>query len=693
MNTLFFLLESLRDWAAFAVWQSFLFLGLAVTLERFFRRSPWQAHLMLTLAMFASVLAPSVSFLIGRSGGGALSPGSIFALETRSAGIPSLLAPAILVGGTLLFLFLLRGVVSARRLMFHAKPFPDRESQEALLEGSRMMQNVSLPVLFTSPAVKSPTVWSWGLHPAVLLPESLSLKLSPEERDSVFLHELAHITRRDHWATLLNRFCGIFLFWNPLYWVALKLADLAADRACDLLVLSREKVSPEVYGETLLRLAAGEKTRPVLQYLSRKEQLMKRIDTILDFEENKKAFSVTAAPLKTFGMLVAAVFLVTTLAFCQEKGTETPTAPEKPSYEKAADDMVARFAKNNFSDDAFTPSMKDGKASDIAKSLWDDFTKQFGAFVRAKAVKTESLLEFKRVHEKCEFQRGSVVLMVVVDKNDLVAGLFVMSVDKTDSMPEIDSYRVDKNLADFPEKRDFSTPEAAYAAFERTMCVQEEKDFAKNLYEICVPDVKRDTSKPLPADWANVLLDAEILCVHRYGDNRAIVVAKLEGENVRKPFNVRWFKKIDDRWLNAGNDRVDSEEAAGELFENAAKRWSQEKPADTRNAKKSSNTPTVVKFEPASGAKDVDPESVTELRVTFDRDMDTGGFSWCGGPPLFPETTDNPRWIDKRTCVLPVKLEEKRFYRLSINAPSFKNFKSEDGVPVEPVSYSFTTSE
>jgi carboxyl-terminal processing protease len=67
--------------------------------------------------------------------------------------------------------------------------------------------------------------------------------------------------------------------------------------------------------------------------------------------------------------------------------------------------------------------------------------------------------------------------------------------------------------------------------------------------------------------------------------------------------------------------------------------------------------------------------------VTFDRDMDQG-MSWVGGPPLFPpvDETRKARWIDKRTCVLPVKLQEGAFYLLGINSPTHQNFRSKQGV-------------
>jgi len=99
--------------------------------------------------------------------------------------------------------------------------------------------------------------------------------------------------------------------------------------------------------------------------------------------------------------------------------------------------------------------------------------------------------------------------------------------------------------------------------------------------------------------------------------------------------------------------------------------------------------PKVTEMVPPSGATDVDPK-LTELRVTFDQDM-AGGFSWTGGGETFPRTTGRPRWVDRRTCVLPVSLEPGRSYRLGINSPSHRNFKSASRIPVVPVRWSFST--
>jgi len=92
--------------------------------------------------------------------------------------------------------------------------------------------------------------------------------------------------------------------------------------------------------------------------------------------------------------------------------------------------------------------------------------------------------------------------------------------------------------------------------------------------------------------------------------------------------------------------------------------------------------PKIVSTSPAIGAKDVDP-ALKEIRVTFDQEM-AGGFSWTGGGEVFPEVSEKPHWeADKKTCVLPVKLAEGKFYRVGINSKSNMNFRNTDGNAAE----------
>ena len=101
--------------------------------------------------------------------------------------------------------------------------------------------------------------------------------------------------------------------------------------------------------------------------------------------------------------------------------------------------------------------------------------------------------------------------------------------------------------------------------------------------------------------------------------------------------------------------------------------------------------PNIVTTSPEIGAKDVDP-GLTGITVTFDQDM-SAGFSWTGGGADYPPTPEGqkPQWRDKRTCVLPVKLEAGHYYRVGINSKSYHGFHSEAGVPADPSAIFFTT--
>ncbi len=110
-------------------------------------------------------------------------------------------------------------------------------------------------------------------------------------------------------------------------------------------------------------------------------------------------------------------------------------------------------------------------------------------------------------------------------------------------------------------------------------------------------------------------------------------------------------------------------------------------PADARQ----NPGPTIVATTPEIGATDVDP-ALTEITLTFDRDMDAGGFSWTGGP-AFPPTPEGaaPSWKDARTCALPVELKRGTFYRVGVNSPSHRNFRGADGAPAETAAIYFAT--
>src|SRR5262245_41290158 len=92
--------------------------------------------------------------------------------------------------------------------------------------------------------------------------------------------------------------------------------------------------------------------------------------------------------------------------------------------------------------------------------------------------------------------------------------------------------------------------------------------------------------------------------------------------------------------------------------------------------------PKVTKAVPDNGDSDVDP-GLKEIRITFDQPMSQSGFSVCGGGPSFPELAGRPRWMNKQTLTIPVKLKPDHTYQLGINCPGAQNCRGANGQPAE----------
>jgi hypothetical protein len=100
--------------------------------------------------------------------------------------------------------------------------------------------------------------------------------------------------------------------------------------------------------------------------------------------------------------------------------------------------------------------------------------------------------------------------------------------------------------------------------------------------------------------------------------------------------------------------------------------------------------PSVVATVPRTADRNVDP-ALTEIRVTYDRQMLDGNWSWCYDSTQL-KTTGKPRYeADGKTCVLPVKLEPGKVYTISLNSESFHNFKDVTGHPAVPYVLQFAT--
>lgn len=139
------------------------------------------------------------------------------------------------------------------------------------------------------------------------------------------------------------------------------------------------------------------------------------------------------------------------------------------------------------------------------------------------------------------------------------------------SAGEARQYAVNRTVAEFPPTENFSTPESAYAAINRVMASGSREGWmrvsTKASAERIAQSMQQD--QPVPAEWANVVLNARILEVRIQGD-RAMVIAEfpqeLSTKKIVNPIDARSLKLEDGKWLNVGEDRFDSVEEATEKF-------------------------------------------------------------------------------------------------------------------------------
>ena len=176
--------------------------------------------------------------------------------------------------------------------------------------------------------VKSPALYGFSRR-RLLLPSGMMSQFSAVELRHIFLHELAHVKRRDMGVLWLVTLGKILHWFNPVLWFGFR--RMAADRelACDEAVLScqGERESSR-YGETILKLlelCARPAAMPGLMgILEDKTQMRRRIRLIANFKPRPRRSALAA-------LLTLAVGLVTL----------TDAQTEKPGVVPAQKDLTA----------------------------------------------------------------------------------------------------------------------------------------------------------------------------------------------------------------------------------------------------------------------------------------------------------------------------------------------------------------
>lgn len=225
-------------------------------------------------------------------------------------------------------------------------PITDPAILEVLAATAREMGVTLPPAVRAAPFVSSPGLLG-VLRPRLLVPPHVIENFDRAELRLIFLHELAHLRRRDvamNW--LLSALLAVHWF-NPLVWLAA--ARVRGDRelACDELALSvADGADRDAYGQTILKLLQALSPRGalprmvgILGILETGHPLKRRIAMIAGFTRVRRPSRWTATAAVIGMALLATVMLTDRVA--AEEGDPSAPGNAAPARTHAAGERAA----------------------------------------------------------------------------------------------------------------------------------------------------------------------------------------------------------------------------------------------------------------------------------------------------------------------------------------------------------------
>lgn len=142
----------------------------------------------------------------------------------------------ILAGATAWWGLALVRIVRFHRALDDARPMPADGQAEVEAAAARIGLRWA-PRAFLVPGDVPPMIWAVGWRARLLVPARLWDSLDGEERSALLLHELAHLTRRDHWIRWAELAIAGLYWWNPALWWLRRALREAEEQCCDAWVV------------------------------------------------------------------------------------------------------------------------------------------------------------------------------------------------------------------------------------------------------------------------------------------------------------------------------------------------------------------------------------------------------------------------------------------------------------------------
>ncbi|MGD8538368.1 MAG: M56 family metallopeptidase [Candidatus Aminicenantes bacterium] len=249
-----------------------------------------------------------------------------------------------LVGALLVGLYLLLSNFFLWRIVKRERPLIDQEILELFEECKDRMGVQMIVGIVPSAQIKSPALFGF-VRPRLLLPMEMIEEASKEEMQYIFLHELAHLKRRDIYLGWLTSILQILHWFNPLIWFAFYRMRADRELSCDAFVLSRTgREKSQEYGQAivgLLRRFSRARPLPAMAgILENKSQLKRRITMITKFKKSSYQWS----PLAVLLMLVIGIVSLSFAVGGLDQSTYSPKSEPKISLRRIVTGHLSDFS-------------------------------------------------------------------------------------------------------------------------------------------------------------------------------------------------------------------------------------------------------------------------------------------------------------------------------------------------------------